>query len=176
MKLVLENSGIRLRPFVSTDITDKFVSWLNDPAIVKYSNQRFGLHTRESCLNYLHSFYGSDNLYFAIEHSLASRVCGSLTIYRQVHHETADIGIMVGDRDSWGQGIGYRAWSMAMSLIIDPLNVRKVTAGTLRSNDAMIRIIKKSGMTLEAVRYGQELVEGIPTDLLYFCRFLDVKN
>jgi len=28
-------------------------------------------------------------------------------------------------------------------------------------------------MKQEAVRYGQELVEGVPVDMLYYCKFSD---
>jgi RimJ/RimL family protein N-acetyltransferase len=49
--------------------------------------------------------------------------------------------------------------------------LRKVTGGAMRANVAMVRIMEKSGMTLEAVRGAQELLEGKPQDLLYYAKF-----
>ena len=37
------------------------------------------------------------------------------------------------------------------------------------------RVAEKSGMRQEAVRQQQELVDGQPTDLLYFARFLPAR-
>ena len=167
----MEGEGIRLRTFTTADVNDDFVAWLNDPQVVQYSNQRFLSHSRESCLDYLQSFAGSDNLYLAIEDVDSDRLHGSITAYRQVHHGTADIGIMVGNRQAWSRGIGYRAWGLLMAYLIERCQVRKVTGGTLRPNVAMVRIMEKSGMTLEATRTAQEVVDGVAVDMLYFCKF-----
>ena len=117
VELRLEGEGIRLRTFTTADVNDDFVAWLNDPQVVQYSNQRFLSHSRESCLDYLQSFAGSDNLYLAIEDVDSDRLHGSITAYRQVHHGTADIGIMVGNRQAWSRGIGYRAWGLLMAYL-----------------------------------------------------------
>ena len=58
-----------------------------------------------------------------------------------------------------------------MSWFLENKDVRKVTGGTMKANTAMVRIMEKSGMTLEAVRGGQELLEGKPHDLLYYAKF-----
>ncbi len=171
--LRLEGEGIRLRTFTSADVSDDFVSWLNDSQVVQYSNQRFLTHTYESCIDYLRSFMGTDNLYLAIEDAVSGRLHGSITAYRQIHHSTADIGIMVGDRQAWGKGIGYKAWNLLMDYLIKRCHVRKVTGGTLCPNVAMVRIMEKAGMKLEAIRSAQEVVDGVAVDMLYFCKFAD---
>jgi ribosomal-protein-alanine N-acetyltransferase len=169
--LKLEQDGIRLRKFTTKDITTEFVSWLNDPQVMQYSNQRFITHTYESCFEYLQSFTGTDNLYLAIEGADSRRLYGSITAYRQTHHGTADIGIMIGNRQVWGKGYGHKAWSQLMTYLIEQCRVRKVTGGTLSCNLAMRRIMEKSGMSLEAIRAEQEIIEGLAVDMLYFCKF-----
>ena len=81
------------------------------------------------------------------------------------------MGILIGRRQAWGQGLGQDAWSTLMSWFLEEVKVRKATGGTIRSNLAMVRIMENSGMTLEAVRGGQELLEGKPQDLLYYAKF-----
>ena len=169
--MIIEDKDIRLRKFIKEDVTNKFVAWLNDPRVVKYSNQRFLNHSRQSCLDYVDSFVGTENIYLAIEDTNSRMLHGSITAFRQDHHGTADIGIMVGNRLAWGRGIGYKAWILLMNYLIKQLKVRKVTGGTLRSNLAMVRIMEKSKMKLEAVRQEHELVDGVPEDILYFCKF-----
>jgi RimJ/RimL family protein N-acetyltransferase len=58
------------------------------------------------------------------------------------------------------------------ALLREP-GIRKVTGGTARPNQAMVRIMEQSGMELEAVRARQELIEGQPVDLLYYARFVE---
>jgi len=94
-----------LRSFRIGDITDTFVSFLNDKKVVKYSNQRFIRHTPESCLNYMKSFIGSDNMYLAIEDKDSGKLLGTMTAYIDINHKTADIGILTGNRKAWGKGI-----------------------------------------------------------------------
>lgn len=38
---------------------------------------------------------------------------------------------------------------------------------------AMVRIMEKAGMKLEAIRSAQEVVDGVAVDMLYFCKFAD---
>ena len=46
--IVIDGGIVSLRPFQEADISNTFVSWLNDEEIVKYSSQRFLNHTCES--------------------------------------------------------------------------------------------------------------------------------
>lgn len=162
-----------LKPFTVSDITDEYVSWLNDPQVVKYSNQRFKRHTKETCSKYLESFQGTDNLFIKIERKYDGLFVGTMTAYVSAHHQTVDIGIMVGNRSVWGNGIGQEAWNVLLDWFLAQDTFRKVTAGTMKCNKAMITLMERSGMTLEAVRRGQELLDGIPQDIVFYGRFSD---
>lgn len=96
-----------------------------------------------------------------------------MTVYVSVPHGTADVGIMVGCRTVWGQGIGSDAWSTMLAWLLETVGVRKVTAGTMRCNLAMVRLMEGSGMVLEAVRPMQELLDGIPQDIVLYGKFRD---
>ena len=138
---------MHLRSFRKSDISDTYVSWLNDVEVVKYSNQRFLNHTIESCQRYLDSFSDTDNIYMAIEDKVTKRLCGSITAYIQTNHGTADIGLLIGNKKFWGKGIGSEAWTLMMEFLFKQCNVRKVTGGTLKVNTGMVRIMKKTMMT-----------------------------
>jgi RimJ/RimL family protein N-acetyltransferase len=96
-----------------------------------------------------------------------------MTAYVSKPHQTVDIGIMVGRRAVWGGGIGQDAWNTLVSWFLRQGSIRKVTAGTMQSNGAMIKIIERSGLLLEAVRPKQELLNGLPQDILYYGKFRD---
>jgi len=173
--LEIVGGAMRLRPFLKSDISNTYVSWLNDLEVVKYSNQRFLNHTIESCYDYLKSFVGTNNIYMAIEDKATKELYGSITAYIQINHGTADIGLMIGNQETWGKGFGLEAWTLMMDFLLTQRNIRKVTGGTLKVNTGMIRIMQKSMMIHEATRKSQELFNNKPVDIFYFCKFSNEK-
>lgn len=180
---LLRGRRVVLRPFVASDITDAYIGWLNDPEVVRYSNQRFVRHTRESCERYFAGFAGSPHLFVSLRLAAAAsgapgtqieQAVGTLTAYRSLPHGTADIGILLGERAAWGQGIGLEAWQLLCDWLLATPGLRKLTAGTLASNRAMLAVAERSGMQREGVRRAQELVDGVPTDIVHFARFAHV--
>ena len=162
---------LRLRPFEAANINAKYLGWLNDPEVTRFSNQRFHQHTAESCASYLASFTSSSNSFLLIEQLEDQGPIGTATVYRNIRHGTADIGMMLGERRCWGKGYGREAWQAVLEALLAETGMRKITGGTVRPNRAMIRIMEQSGMTLEAVRARHELIEDQAVDLLYYARF-----
>jgi ribosomal-protein-alanine N-acetyltransferase len=173
MPETLLGSKVLLRPFSPTDITPEYIGWLNDPEVVRYSNQRFVRHSETSCQRYYDSFACSDNVFMSVRLRNDDRAVGTMTAYLSTRHETVDIGIMIGRRSVWGQGLGQDAWGTLMGWLIDERRIRKVTAGTMRCNKPMIKLMERSGMVLEAVQRKQELLDGLPQDIVYFAKFSD---
>ncbi len=169
----LTDLRVALRPFGRADVTADYIGWLNDPAVVRYSNQRFRRHDRESCLMYFASFAGTANRFLSIVDRDTGRAVGTMTAYLSPHHGTADVGIMLGASEARGRGLGLAAWTLLVDGLLAEPDIRKVTAGTLACNHAMIALAERSGMTLEGRRIGQEIVEGAPTDILLFGKFAD---
>jgi len=163
---------VLLRAMRPSDITEQHVAWLNDPEVVRHSNQHFVHHTQDSSLRYLQSFEGSANLYTSVRLAADDRAIGTLTAYRNLHHGTADIGILMGDRSCWGQGLGQEAFQLLADWLALQPGARKLTCGMLASNHGMLKIAQRAGFTREAVRVAQELVDGQPTDIVLFARFV----
>jgi len=170
-ELELLGKAVWLRPFEPGDLNDVYVDWLNDPQVMRFSNQRFIRHSRESCTRQLAGFKGSPNLVFSLRLQSDDRAIGTMTAYRSIHHGTADVAILVGDTSVWGQGHGQDAWNTLTDWLVERPGMRKVTAGTLACNQGMRRLAERSGMQLEGARRAQELVDGRPWDMLYYARF-----
>lgn len=162
---------VLLRPFTAGDITDAYLGWLRDPDVVRFSSQRFRFHSQESCQTYLSSFADTMNHFLAICDRETGVMLGTLTVYRSLPHGTADIGIMVGERKIWSQGIGAEAFCLVLSALKASGVVRKVTAGTMSVNRGMVRIMEKAGMRHEATRYAHELLDETPVDVVYYAMF-----
>lgn len=167
----LSGHRVELRPFTAADITPAYLGWLRDPEVVRFSNQRFRSHTAESCAAYLESFRGTPNRFLSIQRLGEDRAVGTMTAYVSTAHGTADLGILIGDRSCWGQGLGLDAWQTLINHLFRQTALRKITAGTLRPNIGMVRIMERAGMHLEGVRVRQEIIDGVPVDALLYARF-----
>ena len=168
---MLTGDKVSLHRFEETCITPEYLSWLNDPKVVRYSSQRFREHTDQTSRAYLATFNKSPNLFLAIRMRDSLQMVGTMTAYVAEVHGTVDIGLMVGDRAQWGKGIGLDAWQTLMDYLLTECKMRKVTGGTLRCNVGMMRIMERSGMQLEAVRVKQQMVDGDAQDELYYTNF-----
>lgn len=168
---VITGERLYLCPFTESDITADYIRWLNDPEVVRFSNQRFRRHDEKICLDYLRTFADSDNLFLAVRLADDKRLIGTMTAYVSSQHGTADMGLLIGECGLWGRGFGLEAWNLLLNHLLRARRLRKITAGTLRCNLGMTRIMERSGMHMEAVRSQQELVDGEPQDVLHFAKF-----
>ena len=164
---------VLLQRFSERDITDAYIGWLNDPVTMRFSNQRFLRHDRQSSQRYLATFEDSNNLFFSVRSNSNGSAIGTMTAYISPMHGTADMGILIGDRSAWGQGFGLDAWTILLHHLLAQPHIRKVTAGTLACNAAMLSLAAKSGMLPDGQLRKQELVDGVPHDILYFAKSAD---
>jgi len=170
---LIRGAFVALGEFTVSDITDDYVGWLNDPIVVRFSNQRFKRHSIESCLAYHSTFANTPSLFLKIISLDSGKAIGTMTAHRSTAHGTADMGLLIGNSAYWQKGVGKEAWNLLLNWLISEAGVRKVTGGCMAPNVPMTRIMKSSGMRLEAVRRGQEVLDGVPQDLLYFAKFRD---
>ncbi len=170
---VIKGKKVKLQPFTMLDINSAYLGWLNDPEVVRFSNQRFVQHNEQSCKQYFSSFEGSQNLFLSIRRLVDDQQIGTMTAYISSHHRTADIGIMVGEKKVWGLGFGLDAWDTLIHWLFGMVGIRKITAGTLACNHGMVKLMERSGMQLEATRKHQEIVENELQDILCYARFFN---
>ena len=73
-KLIIKsNESIKLRILNKTDITDKYVDWMNDYEVVKFTEQRFHHHDKSKIKKFIIEKLLSENdflfgIYFKNEH------------------------------------------------------------------------------------------------------------
>lgn len=169
--VIILSDRLQLETMSEKDISQDYIDWLNDPETMKFSDQRFRPHDKESCKGFLASFENTDSLFLAIKLREKRQMIGTIAANVISQHQTADIGILIGDRPSWGKGYGLEAWSSLMENLFERFNMRKVTGGTLSCNEAMVRIMQKSGMQPDGVRTDQQLVSGTAYDIVHYAKF-----
>lgn len=168
----IELGRARIAPFAAHHLGPRYVGWLNDPEVVRYSEQRHRAHDLASCEAYFRSVQASGNLFLAIEAvDPALGHVGNMTASFDLPNRTCDLSIMVGEAAARGTGIGSLAWCAMVDWLLGPGGQRRVTAGTMAENRAMLALMAKSGMTIDAVRPRAFLLGEREVDMVMAVRF-----
>ena len=125
----------------------------------------------QSCYEYWKSFKGTPNNFWAIVLINQEKHIGNITTYKDTFNNVVDISILIGERTMWGQGYGFEAWQAMCSYLFREEKVRKITAGTLSINKAMIKIMKKSNMIKDGRRKRHCICRGKEVDIIHAALF-----
>lgn len=170
----LDLGRCRLVPFTEGHLSDRYVGWLNDPAVVRYSEQRHRHHDLASCTAYLQAMLASHDLFLAIEAvDPALGHIGNISVSFDYPNRSADVSIMVGETAARGTGLGGVAWKGILDWLLTDDGLRRVTAGTMAKNSAMIALMENSGMTIECMRPRAFICEGEEVAMVLAARFAD---
>ena len=144
--------NVRLRPFTEEHLTENYLDWLNDPEVVKYSNQRYMIHTLDTIKEYYEIRENSAGWFLAIESIESTPVhIGNINISVNSVDNSTGLSILVGNKKYWGTGLAYQAWQLALDTSLDELGFRMAVAGTMEINKPMIQLMEKSGMNIDGI-------------------------
>jgi len=178
---VIKTERLIIEPFSENYLTKRYINWLNNPEIVKYSEQRHKRHTFKNCQQYMKSFNGTPHYFWAIV-SQDKKIghIGNINAYVDSTNLIADVGIIIGEESVWGLGYGYEAWTAVCNYLFAKVGLRKITAGALSINSRMLNLMNKAGMVVDGKRSRHYLYKGIEVDLIYMALFqndwLNLKN
>ncbi len=148
--ILLEGNDITLRFIKETDDFLAYERWVNDQETTRYmAIGRFPL-TVKLLKEYVASYNASQNFLLGIYLKDNHAHVGNITLHmidRQNAH--AEIGILIGEKDCRGKGIGYQALMLIVDHAFNRLNLNKVAAGVIEGNEASRRLFLKGGFTLE---------------------------
>lgn len=160
----------RLRIIPTHRITDMEaqVGWLNDPEVVKYSEQRHSPHTGKAQAIFAGSFKAPNRFLNITRDEMWP--LGTMTVYTDEPNKVANVGIMIGDKSQWGKGFGYEAWEAVCDDLLSN-GIRKIEAGCMFANKPMLRIFKRYEMFFEGGRRNHFLIDGGTSDMVLYGKF-----
>lgn len=167
----LQSIRLFIHPYSDVFITEDYVSWLNDPEVVQYSENRYREFTLEGCRDFAKSFESSPHHLWAIVLTESNQHIGNINAYIDTNNQLADVGIMIGKRSCWGGGYGLEAWQEVCRWLLTEGGIRKVTAGTLDTNIGMKKIMEKAGMIPDGRRKRHYINDGAEVDIVYGALF-----
>ncbi len=167
---IIEGDRVSVAPFTERHLTNRYVSWLNDPEVVRFSEQRHRSHSLESCQDYFRSVKNSGDLFLAVESPDFGHI-GNIGVTVDPWNGVGDIAILIGEKQAWGRGLASTAWKMVMDTLFREHDFRKLTAGTMSENHAMLQLMSRCGMKVEARLARQFVWEGKEIDLVRAAAF-----
>ncbi len=154
MSHFLVGERIALRALESADADGPYPSWFNDAEVVRSNSHGVFPYDRELALAYVASVRGSrSELVLAIEMLADRKHVGNVAL-QSIHpiYRSAELSLVIGERDAWGKGIGEEASRLIVRHGFAALGLHRVGCGTLADNEGMKRLALKLGMREEGRR------------------------
>ena len=165
----IQGEGIYLRAPTERDLEGDWYRWLNDSEVTYFQDKGYFANTLEKQTQYYNSIKDSDSdVVLAIADAKTHRHIGSVGLHRiNWIHRSAVLGIVIGEKESWGKGFGKQAWRLITQYGIETLNMNKITATTLAGNDRSLACALASGYEIEGTQKEQMYRHGRYHDLIH---------
>lgn len=161
--LPLNGTDIYLRELELKDVTDRYLSWMQDTVLNQYLESRFATHTFASLEEFVCKRLESETEWmFAICSTEGDEHIGNIKLGPvNTRHGHGEIGLIVGEASWHGKGVATEAIRLLTVFAFETLNLRKLTAGMYSANIGSRRAFEKNGFVLEGtlrkqVRVGDE--------------------
>ena len=167
---LLESDNIYLRKISISDCNENYLNWMNDDEVNKYLESRFTTHSIDSLKDFVNSMNNSENnILFAIIDKSSDKHIENIKL-GNIHpvHKYADIGLIIGDKNCWGKGIGTKSIQLVTDYAFNKLNLRKVIAGVYEYNIGSIRTFEKCGFKRAYVKKDTYFFEANYIDAIVF--------
>lgn len=151
---------IYLRPLVAADVTERYVSWFDDPDVTYFLEAK-NIKAEET-LEMLASFrtHGDQHLYAVCDMETHQHVGNAKIGWIRWKHGYGDLVTVIGERAAWGKGIGAEAVAMTIRLAFQVYGLRKLTAYIYESNRGSYHAYTRGGFVEEAVLRGHQILHG----------------
>ena len=151
---MINKKNLFLRKLAIKDIKKDYLNWMNDPDVVKYTEQRFKKHSLKSIKKFVLSKLSSKNEHIYgifIKKNKNEFHIGNIKIGPiDYFHKTADISYIIGYKKYWNKGLGSLAVKKIIELSRKKYRLKKITAGCYEMNKGAIEVLKKNKFIMEA--------------------------
>lgn len=168
----LETDRLLLRSLGASDCGLRYGAWMRDDAVQRYLESR-GSPSDVASLKVFVARANADpnTLMLGICERKDGRHVGNIKLGPiDRRHSRASIGIMIGERDTWGRGYASEAVRAVSDYAFKRLAVGKVTAGAYEDNLGSITAFRRAGFDIEARLRGHAVRDGARVDVILMAR------
>lgn len=160
VKEMLRSEHIYLRFLTMADVNTVYLSWLHDNDVMQ------GIATSGYTLDNLRSYVeerisNPDVAFFAICSNVTNEHIGNVKIDFHDHKaNVSELGLLIGNKNYWGKGIGYEACKLAIEYGFDKMKLRKIYLAVYENNPKAKKLYEKLGFQLEGTLRKHVLANG----------------
>ena len=144
----LPNKLLTLKVLTPKDVSDEYVSWLNDYEGVRFTDQKSVEHNKEGVADFVNDKLNSNvDLLFGI--FFDTRHIGNIKLGPIDYiHKVSDISFFIGDKEMWGKGLMTQVIDFVVDLAFKEVGggLDKVTAGAYANNIGSIKTLEKTDL------------------------------
>ncbi|MBU1895908.1 GNAT family N-acetyltransferase [Patescibacteria group bacterium] len=154
IQFFLEGKRIFLRPLETKDLNDNYQNWFNDAEICNFNDHHRFPNYKENMEEYYNSVIKSKiSLVLAIIDKETGKHIGNITLQSIDNtNRSAEFAIIIGDKESWGKGIGKEAGELIINHGFNELNLHRIYCGTSTENKGMQKLAMSLGFKEEGIQ------------------------
>jgi len=170
---VIKGQKVLLRQLKVSDVTQRYVDWLNDPEVNYFLSVRDTHQNMDMVKQYVLSYEGASNkCLLGIFDKQSNLHIGNITFSTvDWKNGTAVTGIAIGDKSYWRGGYATEALSLVVDFSFLKLKLHRLEAGISVNNIPSQKLFKKGGFVQEGIlkdreKFGSEYVDVLMVGLL----------
>jgi len=166
----LQGNEIYLRELRESDLQGNWYSWFNDSDVTTYQNKNIFPNTKEkqkAYYDYLDS--SKSDVVFAVVDQNSKNHIGNVGLHHiDWVHRSAELGIVLGEREFWGRGYGKQVWALITKYGFETLNLHRIYAVVMCGNEASQKCAEASGFKQEGIISEMFYKNGTYLDVIYY--------
>ncbi|MFC1723149.1 GNAT family N-acetyltransferase [Nanoarchaeota archaeon] len=146
--------------------SEEYAGWLNDSEVNRY------LETRKATIDDLKQYIqkqidNPNSLFVGVFDKESKTHIGNIKLEPiDWSRRTAVFGILIGDKNYWGKGIGTEATKLIVDFAFKSLDLKEIELGVISTNIPAIHVYKKVGFVIDRVeknkmKHGNKLYDRI---------------
>ena len=162
----IDGRRIYLRELKEEDASQEYCNWLNDPVVNKFLETKKA--TVEELKQYIKEKKENPNcLFFGIFLKGNNKHVGNIKLEPiKFNNKKATLGILIGNKNYWGQGIGTEATKLLVNYAFNTLDLIEVNLGVISENQAAIKAYMNAGFKIDKInkkstRYGNKYYDAV---------------
>ena len=164
--MFLKGERVGLRPPQRESI-DSYLEWMNDLDILQYILRVRPIGRAEEEEWFANLSKRAEDVLFEIALLDGGRLIGSCGIHRiNSSNRSAEVGIVIGEKDFWGQGYGREGLGLLCRYGFDVLNLNRIGLSVYAYNARGIRCYERLGFKHEGRRRAARFWKGRYWDIL----------
>ena len=149
--IFVSGEKVYLRALERADLNEKYLGWLNDPVVNRYLESGIFPYTIDELEKFFEQVSGSrEQVILAIADKKTDEHIGNIKLgpINWVHRK-ATLGILIGEKHCWGQGMATDATRLMVDYGFFRLNLRRIELGVHAEHDAAVHVYEKVGFKIE---------------------------